>query len=279
MSEVVMRFEGKVALITGGTAGIGEATVHRIASLGARVAFVGRDKVDGHRIEEELLCEGAEAAFIKADLSKPDEVRRVVDATVNIFGRLDYAFNNAGISGVAGPIAHQTETNFDEVFSINVKGLFIAMQEEIRQMLRQGQGGSVVNMASVGGQVATPGASVYVASKHAVIGLTKAAAVEYGPYGIRVNAVSPGAIRTEMLHQVFGGGAALDEMATIHPIRRIGTPGDVANAVIWLFSDQSSYYTGQSLVLDGGLTAQRPTVRSASDPAQEIPKKDNVVAA
>ena len=274
-----MRFEGKVALITGGTAGIGEATVHRIASLGAGVAFVGRDGADGCRIEEELLCEGAQAAFIQADLSKPDEVRRVVDATVNIFGRLDYAFNNAGISGVAGPIAHQTETNFDAVFSINVKGLFIAMQEEIRQMLRQGQGGSVVNMASVGGQVATPGASVYVASKHAVIGLTKAAAVEYGPYGIRVNAVSPGAIRTEMLHQVFGGGAALDEMATIHPMRRIGTPGDVADAVTWLFSDQSSYYTGQSLVLDGGLTAQRPTVRSAFDSAQEIPKKNSGVSA
>ena len=276
---MAMRFEGKVALITGGTAGIGEAAVRRIAVLGARVAFVGRDKADGHRIEEEILCEGAEAAFIRADLSKSDEVRRAVDATVNIFGRLDYAFNNAGISGVAGPIAHQTETNFNAVFSINVKGLFVAMQEEIRQMLRQGQGGSVVNMASVGGQVATPGASVYVASKHAVIGLTKTAAVEYGPYGIRVNAVSPGAIRTEMLHQVYGEGAALDEMAAIHPIRRIGTPDDVADAVIWLFSDQSSYYTGQSLVLDGGLTAQRPSVRSGSDPTQEIQKKDSDVAA
>ena len=232
----------------------------------------GRDEKDGVRIEEQLLRHGAETVFIRADLSKPDEVRRVVDTTVNMFGHLDYAFNNAGISGVAGSIANQTETNFDEVFSINVKGLFIAMQEEIRQMLRQGWGGSVVNMASVGGQVATPGASVYVASKHAVIGLTKAAAVEYGPYGIRVNAVSPGAIRTEMLHQVFGGDAALDEMATIHPIRRIGTPGDVADAVIWLFSDQSSYYTGQSLVLDGGLTAQRPTVRSTFDPTQEVPR-------
>jgi NAD(P)-dependent dehydrogenase (short-subunit alcohol dehydrogenase family) len=274
-----MRLEGKVALITGGTAGIGEATVRRIASLGARTAFVGRNEIYGRRIEGELLDHGAEAAFIKADLSKPEEVRRVVAATVNTFGRLDYAFNNAGISGRQGFIADQTETTFDEVFSINVKGLFIAMREELGQMLRQGWGGSIVNMASVGGQLATPGASVYVSSKHAVIGLTKAAAVEYGPRGIRVNAVSPGAIRTEMLHQVFGGDAALDEMAAVHPIRRIGTPGDVADAVVWLFSDQSTYYTGQSLVLDGGLTAQRPTVRAAVDLAQEMPTKGKELAA
>jgi len=274
-----MRFEGRVALITGGTAGIGEATVRRIASLGARTAFVGRDENDGRHIEGELLHRGVEAAFIKADLSKPDEVRKAVAEAASVFGRLDYVFNNAGISGVTGCIANQTETNFDEVFSINVKGLFVAMQAEIQQMLRQGWGGSIVNMASVGGQVATPGASVYVASKHAVIGLTKTAAVEYGPHGIRVNAVSPGAIRTEMLQQVFGGDAALDEMAAIHPIRRIGTPGDVADAVIWLFSDQSSYYTGQSLVLDGGLTAQRPVVRTAVASAQKMRRKGKERAA
>ena len=125
-------------------------------------------------------------------------------------------------------------------------------------MLHQGWGGSIVNMASVGSTLATPGASVYVASKHAVIGLTKSAAIEYGPRGIRVNAISPGSIRTEMLREVFGGDEALNRMASIHPIRRIGIPDDVADAVAWLFSDQSSYYTGQSLVLDGGLTAQRP---------------------
>jgi NAD(P)-dependent dehydrogenase (short-subunit alcohol dehydrogenase family) len=176
-----MNFEGKVALITGGTAGIGEATVRRLASLGARTVFVGRDVNDGRRIESELLLDGAEAAFFKADLSHPDEVRKIVPATVNIYGRLDYALNNAGISGQNGLITDQTETNFDDVFSVNAKGLFIALQQEIRQMLRQGGRGSIVNMASVGGQLATPGASVYVASKHAVIGLTKSAAIEYGP--------------------------------------------------------------------------------------------------
>jgi NAD(P)-dependent dehydrogenase (short-subunit alcohol dehydrogenase family) len=180
---------------------------------------------------------------------------------MRVFGRLDYAFNNAGISGSNIPLAEQSEADFDEVFQVNVKSLFIIMQQEIHQMQHQGWGGSIVNMASVGSVLATPGASVYVASKHAVVGLTKSAAIEYGPQGIRVNAVSPGSIRTEMLREVFGGDEALDRMAAIHPIRRIGIPDDVADAVAWLFSDQSSYYTGQSLVLDGGLTAQRPTVQ------------------
>jgi A-factor type gamma-butyrolactone 1'-reductase (1S-forming) len=256
-----MNFEDRVALIIGGTAGIGEATVRRLACLGAKTVFVGRDENDGRRIESELLRSGAEAVFLKADVSHPDEVRKIISATVDIYGRLDYAFNNAGISGQIGLMTDQTETNFDEVFSINVKGLFIALQQEIRQMLRQG-GGSIVNMASVSGALATPGASVYVASKHAVIGLTKSAAIEYGPHGIRVNAVSPGAIRTEMLRQVVGNDTALDELADIHPVRRIGSPEDVADAVTWLFSEYSSYYTGQSLVLDGGLTAQRPFLRS-----------------
>jgi A-factor type gamma-butyrolactone 1'-reductase (1S-forming) len=257
-----VNFEGKVALVTGGTSGIGEATVRRVASLGARAVLVGRDENNGRRIESEILGDGAEAVFLKADLSRPDEVRRIVAATVNIYGRLDYAFNNAGISGQDGLIADQTEANFDEVFSLNIKGLFIALQEEIREMLQQGRGGSIVNMASVGGLLATPGASIYVASKHAVIGLTKSAAIEYGSHAIRVNAVSPAAIRTDMLRQVFGNDEALDELADIHPIGRIGFPGDVADAVAWLFSEYSSYYTGQSLVLDGGLTAQRPFMRS-----------------
>jgi NAD(P)-dependent dehydrogenase (short-subunit alcohol dehydrogenase family) len=264
-----MNFEGKVALITGGTAGIGEVTVRHIARLGARTVFVGRDEHDGRRIEYELRRDGAEVVFLKADLSRPEEARRIVAAAVNSYGRLDYAFNNAGTSGQNGLITDQVEPNFDDVFSLNVKGLFIALQQEICQMLRQGWGGSIVNMASVSGLLAVPGASVYVASKHAVIGLTKSAAIEYGPHGIRVNAVSPGAIRTEMLRNIFGGDEVLDQMADIHPVRRIGFPEDVADAVAWLFSDYSSYYTGQSLVLDGGLTAQRPFMRPAAMPPRE----------
>jgi NAD(P)-dependent dehydrogenase (short-subunit alcohol dehydrogenase family) len=270
-----MNFEGKVALITGGTAGIGEATVRRVAKLGARVVFAGRNQGEGEHLLRELNKDGAEAAFLKADLSHPDEIRRIVPATVDIFGRLDYAFNNAGTSGQNGLIADQAEANFDEVFSVNVRGLFITLQEEIRQMLEQGWGGSIVNMGSVSGSLATPGASVYVASKHAVIGLTKSAAIEYGPRSIRVNAISPGAIRTEMLRKVFGNDAVLDQMAGIHPVRRIGFPEDVADAVAWLFSDYSSYYTGQSLVLDGGLTAQRPFMRPAAMSAHEATKVES----
>ena len=269
-----MRFDGKVALVTGGTAGIGEAVVRRLASLGSKTVFVGRNEHNGRRIEARLLQDGAETAFIPADLSDPDEVRRIIRAAVDIFGHLDYAFNNAGISGRNGFITDQSESNFDDVFSVNVKGLFVALQEEIRQMLVQARGGSIVNMASVGGMVATPGASVYVASKHAVIGLTKAAAVEYGPHGIRINAVSPGAIRTDMLLQVFGEDAMLDKIASVHPIRRLGLPDDVADAVVWLFSDHSSYYTGQSLVLDGGLTAQRPSVPHVDTSAHDAARKE-----
>jgi NAD(P)-dependent dehydrogenase (short-subunit alcohol dehydrogenase family) len=266
-----MDLTGKVALITGGTAGIGEATVHRISRTGAKVVFVGRDEENGRLIESELKNEGRDAFFLRADLSVAEEVRQVVPETMRVFGRLDYAFNNAGISGSNIPLAEQSEANFDEVFQVNVKSLFIILQQEIHQMLHQGWGGSIVNMASVGSVLATPGASVYVASKHAVVGLTKSAAIEYGPQGIRVNAVSPGSIRTEMLREVFGGDEALDRMVAIHPIRRIGIPDDVADAVAWLFSDQSSYYTGQSLVLDGGLTAQRPTtqIRKSDGPDRQ----------
>jgi len=257
-----LTFEGRVALITGGTAGIGEATARRVASLGARTVIVGRDEDDGLRIQRELCRDGAEVDFFRADLSKPDEVRSVVPSVIDKYGRLDFAFNNAGISGQNRPIAEQSEANFDEVFVVNVKGLFIVLQQEIRRMLRQGWGGSIVNMASVGGTLATPGASIYIASKHAVLGLTKSAAIEYGPSGIRVNAISPGAIRTDMLRKAYGSDAALDKMAVVHPVRRIGDPEDVADAVTWLFSEYSSYYTGQSLVLDGGLTAQRPFIRT-----------------
>jgi NAD(P)-dependent dehydrogenase (short-subunit alcohol dehydrogenase family) len=257
-----MDLTGKVALITGGTAGIGEATVHRISRTGAKIVFVGRDEENGRLIESELKGEGRDAFFLRADLSVPEEVRQVVPDAVRVFGRLDYAFNNAGISGPNRTLAEQSEADFDEVFQINVKSLFVIMQQEIHQMLHQGWGGSIVNMASVGSMLATPGASLYVASKHAVVGLTKSAAIEYGPHGIRVNAVSPGSIRTEMLREVFGGDEVLNRMVAIHPIRRIGIPDDVADAVAWLFSDQSSYYTGQSLVLDGGLTAQRPTTQN-----------------
>ena len=168
----------------------------------------------------------------------------------------------------------QTEENFDRVFDVNVKALFLLLREEVNQMLAQGQGGSIVNAASVSGMLAIPTAGHYVASKHAVLGLTKTAAIEYGKNGIRVNGVSPGAVRTEMLLDVFGSEAAIDRMGTAHPLGRIGRPEEIADAVAWLFSDGSSYYTGQSLTLDGGLTAQRPLAQAiAPEGAAVVPAK------
>jgi len=165
-------------------------------------------------------------------------------------------------------LVDQTEANFDRVFNVNVKALFLLLQDELRQMVAQGQGGSIVNAASVSGLLALPTAGHYVASKHAVLGLTKTAAVEYGKHGIRVNAISPGAVRTEMLLDVFGTQKAIDRMGAVHPLGRVGRPEEIADAVAWLFSERSSYYTGQSLTLDGGLTAQRPMIEpQVAEPA------------
>ena len=255
-----VEFAGKVALITGGTSGIGASTARHIAELGAKVVVTGRRRREGRLLVNEIKRNGGCAAFFQADLRRPEEARRIVPFTIETFGRLDYAFNNAATSGDNCLLVDQTEENFDRVFAVNVKALFLLLQDEVKQMIAQGQGGSIVNAASVSGLLAIPTAGPYVASKHAVLGLTKTAAVEYGKYGIRVNAVSPGAIRTEMLLQVFGSEQALDRMGPVHPLGRIGRPEEIADAVAWLFSDRSSYYTGQSLTLDGGLTAQRPTV-------------------
>ena len=260
-----LTFAGKVALITGGTGGIGAATAKRVAELGANVVITGRRGREGRRLVDEINRNGGSAEFIQADLTQPAEATLIVPFTVRTFGRLDCAFNDAGIPGDNRSLVDQTEENFDRVFAVNVKALFLLLRDELKQMIAQGEGGSIVNTASVGGWLAIPSAGHYVASKHAVLGLTKSAAVECGRYGIRVNAVSPGAVRTEMLLEVFGGEEALDRMASIHPIGRIGRPEEIADAVAWLFSEKSSYYTGQSLTLDGGLTAQRPHITRPVD--------------
>jgi NAD(P)-dependent dehydrogenase (short-subunit alcohol dehydrogenase family) len=181
-----LKFAGKVALITGGTRGIGAATARRVAELGADVVITGRRGREGRRLVDEINRNGGSADFIQADLAQPDQVRLVVPFTLKAFGRLDYyAFNNAGIPGNNRALVDQTEENFDRVFAVNVKALFLLLQDELKQMIVQGEGGSIVNTASVGGRLAIPTAGHYVASKHAVLGLTKTAAVEYGRYGIR----------------------------------------------------------------------------------------------
>jgi len=256
-----LEFAGRVALITGGTSGIGAATARRVSELGAKVVITGRRLREGRHLVDEIKRNSGCAAFFQADLSQPDQVRLIVPFVLETFGRLDFAFNNAATSGDNALLVDQTEANFDRIFNVNVKALFLLLQDELKQIVSQGQGGSIVNAASGSGLLAIPTAGHYVASKHAVLGLTKTAAIENGKYGIRVNAVSPGAVRTEMLLDVFGSEEALDRMGAVHPLGRIGRPEEVADAVTWLFSNRSSYYTGQSLTLDGGLTAQRPSIQ------------------
>jgi NAD(P)-dependent dehydrogenase (short-subunit alcohol dehydrogenase family) len=258
------QFDGKVVLITGGTSGIGAVTVQRMSQLGANVLFTGRQLERADSIIRQTKHNPGQVVFVPADLTVPEDVKKIVPAAVSTFGRLDFAFNNAGTPGSRRMLADQSENVFDHVLALNVKAVFLLLQSELRLMVEQHCGGSIVNTASVAGIVATPGSAPYVASKHAVLGLTKSAAVEYGQYGIRVNAVSPGAIRTQLLRDAVGSDEAVGHLGASHPLLRIGTPEEVAEMVVWLFSDSSSYVTGQSLVVDGGLTAQRPGMSSTA---------------
>ena len=250
-------FTGKVAIVTGGSAGIGRATAVAFAREGAKVVVASRRVEEGEETVHLIRQAGSDGLFIKTDVAKAADVRTMVEKTVATYGRLDYAFNNAGVvEPKPGPLVEQTEEAFDQIVNVNVKGVWLSMKYEIPEMLKHG-GGAIVNMSSVAGMVGFPGVGIYVASKHAVIGLTKTAALEYSKSGVRVNAVNPGAIETDMLAHVAGGNAeARAQMGAMHPIGRIGKPEEVADAVIWLCSDKASFVTGHSLLVDGGLTAQ-----------------------
>lgn len=249
-------FTNKIVLITGGATGIGEATSLAFAKLGAKVAIAARNEATGNAVVEQIKATGGTAIFFKTDISQADQVARLVRNTVEHFGGLNIAFNNAGTEGTLGPITDETEENFNAVFDTNVKGVMLSMKYQIPEILKCG-GGAIINNASIAGQIAFPGGSTYVASKHAVLGMTKAAALEYGAKGIRINAVSPGAIQTDMFERFVGGQAeAKKEMTAAHPIGRLGRPEDIANAVLWLASEQSAFVLGHSLLVDGGYTAQ-----------------------
>jgi NAD(P)-dependent dehydrogenase (short-subunit alcohol dehydrogenase family) len=247
--------EGKVGLVTGGTSGIGRATAVLFAEAGVKVVVAGRREPEGKETIQLVRAAGSDGLFVKADVSKASEVDILIQKAVERFGRLDLAFNNAGIEGVWVPIVRQSEEDWDRTIEINLKGVWLCLKYEIRQMLKQGDGGAIVNMASVTGLVGSAGAAAYCASKHGVIGLTKAAALENARSGIRINAVCPAAIETPMAQRIFGLPKVHKYVLSCHPIGRFGSPAEIAEAVVWLCSDRSSFMTGHSLVLDGGFLA------------------------
>lgn len=251
-------FAGKVALITGGTSGIGAATALAFAHAGAHVVISGRREAEGEKVASEIRSRGVKAAFVRGDVSSEADIERMVAASLSLNGTLDFAFNNAGIEGdLLKPVVDQTAENADRVFQINIRGVLLSMKHQIRAMLKAG-GGRIVNNASIAGTIGFPGMSMYAASKHAVIGLTKCAALEYAKQNILVNSVSPGGIVTEMFDRLTGGPESdfAKQMAAMHPVGRAGHTNEIAAAVLWLCSPGSSFVTGHNLLIDGGFTAQ-----------------------
>lgn len=250
----------KVALVTGSGAGIGRATALQFAAEGARIVVSDIHKEDGEETVALILDAGGEAAFIGCDVADPVAVNALVAETVKTYGRLDCACNNAGIEGVIAPLLDQTIEDFDRVIAVNLRGTFLCLQAEIRQMLANG-GGTIVNLASVAGLIGFPGLSPYVATKHGVNGLTKNAALEYGKSAIRVNSICPGGIDTRMLDSLAdqataGAQSSKEMMDPLHPIGRIGTPQEVAELIVWLCSPRASFVTGANIPVDGGFVAQ-----------------------
>lgn len=252
---MAITLDGKVAVVTGGTSGIGHETAILFAKAGAKVVVAGRREAEGEETVAKIREEGAEALFVRTDVSKAADVETLIQRTVTEYGHLDIAFNNAGIEGAFGPIIRQSEEDFDRTISVNLKGVWLCLKYEIRQMLKQGAGGAIVNMASVLGLVGSAGVSGYSASKHGVIGLTKTAALENAKAGIRVNAVCPGFVETPMSDRTLRIPAARKYAVSCHPIGRLGTSTEIAQAVLWMCSDQASFMTGEALALDGGFLA------------------------
>ncbi len=250
--------DGKTALVTGGGSGIGRATSLAYAKDGARVV-VADVNVEGGEETVQLIKEaGGEAILVHADVSKPEDTQAMVAQAVEAFGSLDCAFNNAGIGGSRDRhlTADYLEEDWDRVISINLKGVWLCMKAEIPQMLKQG-GGAIVNTASIAGLVGLTGTVAYVAAKHGVTGLTKAAAMEYAKSGIRVNAVCPGYIHTPLVQRLLDDHEGFEErVAARHPIGRLGEPEEIAQAVVWLSSDAASFVTGHNMPVDGGYMAQ-----------------------
>ena len=248
--------DGKVALVTGAAAGIGRASALALAAEGAAVCVSDLDEAGGNETVRQILYAGGEAIFANCDVTQPSEVAAMVAATVDAFGRLDAAVNNAGIAGHFHQRLHEADDDmFARVIDVNLRGVWHCMKAELARMLPR-QSGAIVNIASVAGLIGAPKAAAYTASKHAVIGLTKSAAVDYAKSGIRINAICPAYTDTAMVQSAIAGNPLMASiMERAIPMGRLGQPSEIAQAVVWLCSDASSFVTGHGLALDGGLVA------------------------
>jgi NAD(P)-dependent dehydrogenase (short-subunit alcohol dehydrogenase family) len=249
-------FEGRVALVTGAATGIGRAAAGLFAARGARVALVDVDGPAAESAAHDIVGRGGEAVAITADVADGEAVGAAVARCVDHFGRLDCAYNNAGVSGPAHPVAEMPEAQWRRAVDVMLTGVFLCMRHEIPEILRAG-GGAIVNCASGAGLIGFPGQAAYVASKHGVIGLTKTAALEYAAQGVQINAICPGTARTPMVERVVAETPELrEELLRLHPIGRIAEPEEIAEAALWLCTPRASFVAGSALVVDGGYVAQ-----------------------
>jgi NAD(P)-dependent dehydrogenase (short-subunit alcohol dehydrogenase family) len=246
----------KVAIVTSGNSGIGRATAIALAREGAKVTIAARRASEGEETVRLIKEAGSDAIFVKTDVAIENDVRSLVEKTVDTYGRLDYAVNNAGIGEKMTPLVEQTSEKFDQIMNTNVRGVWLSMKYEIPVMTKNG-GGAIVNTSSGAGLVGFPQMSAYIASKHAVLGLTKSAALEYAKSGIRINAIAPGGVETDMLmHTVGNDNQFMETFNSMHPIGRIGRPEEIANTVVWLLSDKASFVLGHTLLVDGGIVSR-----------------------
>jgi NAD(P)-dependent dehydrogenase (short-subunit alcohol dehydrogenase family) len=250
--------QGKVALVTGGGSGIGRQTALAFARKGAKVAITDVADAAGNETVKMIKDMHGDALYVRADVSKPEDMERTVQEIVRQFGRLDYACNNAGIGGASNTVAEYKPEDWNKVISVNLTGVFLSLKYELMQMLKQGHGGAIVNISSILGQVGFASAPAYTAAKHGVIGLTEVAAIENGKTGVRINAICPGFIKTPMVAGagMAEGSAGYNAIAGLHPMGRFGDPDEIANVVVWLCSDEASFVTGEAFRVDGGYVAQ-----------------------